>query len=354
MKRIKTAILGATGFVGQQFINILNKHPYFTLDAVIASKKNEGKYYKDTVKWRTTNEIPEYAKDMKLESFSISLLKARGIKIVFSALPAEIANEYEKTLRESGFYVFSNSSSYRMDSDVPILIPEVNPEHIDLVNYQIRKYGGFIITNSNCSTTGIVSILKPLEELGLESVYISTYQSLSGGGLNGVSSLDSANNVIPFINKEEQKIIAESQKILGDFKTDNIKESHFNMVVNVARVPTLYSHLISLMINLKKNIKVEDIKKRLSSFSNIPKQFNLPSAPKQYIEICNENNRPQPALDFPVPFDKDNGMVIKAGRIEKSGKTIKLYILFNNTVRGAAGTSILNAEYAFDKGLIGD
>jgi aspartate-semialdehyde dehydrogenase len=165
--------------------------------------------------------------------------------------------------------------------------------------------------------------------------------------------LDSANNIIPFINKEEDKIISESRKILGNLNKNEITENKFNIVVNATRVPTLYSHLISIMIILKAEITVKEFKKRLISFSNIPKELNLPTAPKRYIRICAEEDRPQPALDFPIPFDKENGMIIKAGRIEKTGKAIKLFILFNNTVRGAAGTSVLNAEYAVGKGLIG-
>jgi len=352
MKKIKTAILGATGFVGQQFINILNEHPYFSANTLIASKRNEGKKYQDAVKWQLGNKIPSIIKNKKTENFSIDVLKKRNIKIVFSALPAKAANDYEKILREQGFFVFSNSSSYRMEDDVPILIPEVNPDHITLVDLQIKKYGGFIITNSNCSTTGIATILKALENFGLESTYISTYQSLSGGGINSMISLKDTNNVIPFINKEEEKIVVETQKILGKFVNGSISKNPLNILVNAARVTSLYSHLISLMVNLKKDVSIEDIKEKLSSFSKLPKGLNLPTAPKKYIEICKEKDRPQPELDYPVPYNIESGMIIKAGKIEKIKNTVKLFILFNNTIRGAAGASVLNAEFAIAKKLI--
>jgi len=356
MKQIKTAILGATGLVGQQFINILSEHPYFSIDALIASEKNSGKNYADVVRWKAGYSIPQSVISKRIDKFSIELLKSRGIKIIFSALPSNVSLQYEKELRDEGFYIFSNSSSYRMKEDVPIIIPEVNPNHIFLIEKQKKKHIGFIITNPNCSTTGIVSVLKPLSDFGLESVYISTYQSISGAGINGISAINAINNIIPYIKDEEQKIEDESRKILSEVdKNDEILvEPSFKIISNCMRVPSLYSHLISMIINVKDDVSLSLIEKKLSEFSNIPEELNLPLAPKQYIHICKEKDRPQPALDFPIPFDRDAGMIIKLGRLEKIGKTIKLFILFNNTLRGAAGASVLNAELVVEQKLVGD
>lgn len=354
MNKINIAILGATGLVGQQFINILTDHPFFSIRVLTASEKNSGKLYKDAVNWKAGNMIPEPIHLKKIDKFSISLFKKKKIKIVFSALPSSIALEYETELRNNGFYVFSNASTFRMDKDVPIIIPEVNPDHLQLIELQKKKYSGFILTNPNCSTTGIVSVLKPLMDFGLESVYISTYQSISGGGLNGVSSFDILNNIIPFIANEEQKIEVESKKILSTISGDVLKTPDFKIISNCCRVPILYSHLISMIINLEEDVSKEIIEKKLSGFSNIPKELKLYSAPKTPLMILQERDRPQPSIDFPIPYDKKSGMVIKLGRLEKIGKTLKLFILFNNTIRGAAGTSVLNAELALKSGLIGD
>lgn len=353
MNKIKIAILGATGLVGQQFINILSEHPFFSIETLITSERNTGKQYKEAVSWKAGRAIPESIATKKIDKFSISELKNKGVNIIFSALPATVSLNYEKELREEGFFVFSNSSSYRMHKDVPIIVPDVNPEHLNLIKLQRKKYGGFIITNPNCSTSGIVTILKPLSEFGLDSVYISTYQSISGGGLNGVSSIDILNNIFPYIKDEEQKIEIESRKILGNIEKETINEPEFKIVSNCCRVPILYSHFISMMINLKQDIPLKTIKEKLSAFSNLPKELELPTAPENSIEIFEEPERPQPALDFPIPFDKKNGMVVKVGRVEKVGKTLKLFILFNNTVKGAAGASVLNAELAVKSGLAG-
>ncbi len=353
MNRIKTAILGATGLVGQQFINILTGHPFFSIDALITSEKNIEKQYKDAVSWKAGGAIPESIANKKIDKFSISELKSKGIKIIFSALPSTVSLNYEKELRDEGFYIFSNSSSYRMHKDVPIIVPDVNPQHLKLIKSQKKKYGGFIVTNPNCSTAGIVTILKPLSEFGLDSIYISTYQSISGGGLNGVSSIDILNNIIPYIKDEEQKIEIESKKILGEITDEIIIEPEFKIVTNCCRVPILYSHFISMMINLKEDVTLKTIKEKLSAFSNIPRELELPTAAKNSIEIFEKLDRPQPALDFPIPFDKNNGMVVKVGRVEKVGKTLKLFILFNNTVKGAAGASVLNAELVVKSELAG-
>jgi len=352
MKKIKTALLGATGLVGQQFINVLTDHPFFSISVLIASEKNAGKSYKDAVLWKTGNHIPKSIGSKKIERFSIPLLKKNKIRIIFSALPSSVSKKYEKKLRDEGFYIFSNTASFRMVNDVPILVSEVNPDHLKLVNAQKKKYGGFIVTNPNCSTTGIVTVLKPLIEFGLRSVYISTYQSISGGGLNGVSSIDISNNVIPLIKDEEGKIEMESKKILSNINKNLLQAPSFKIISNCCRVPTLYSHLISMIINLNKDIPKDELIEHLKKFSNIPESMELPSAQKKPLLIMSQKDRPQPALDFQVPFDKETGMVIKLGRLEKIGKTLKLFILFNNTIRGAAGTSVLNAELALKKRFI--
>ncbi len=341
IEKEKTAVLGATGLVGQQFIRLLQNHPLFSLDCLVASDQKQGQAYADAVKWRIGDAIPDEIKQKKLAAFSLEEIKRKGIRYIFSALPASISHPVESALRDSGCAVFSNSSAFRMDPEVPIVVPDVNPEHLELIRRQQQHYGGYIVTNPNCSTAGIVTVLKPLLPFGLNDVYVSTYQSVSGGGLNGVSAMEIQNNVIPYIPKEEKKIRIESMKILND------PDCH--IVASCCRVPILYSHLVSLVVNLKKEVPLSGIISSLCSFSNLPEGLSLHLAPENSIEICDEIDRPQPALDFPLPYEPKNAMVVKVGRIEKVGKSLKMFLLFNNTLKGAAGSSVLNAEIMLQK-----
>jgi aspartate-semialdehyde dehydrogenase len=234
-----------------------------------------------------------------------------------------------------------------MDSDVPILIPEVNPEHLGLIKAQVSKGMGFIVTNSNCSTTGIVMGLKPLLNFGLKSVTVSTYQALSGAGRHGVASLDIIDNVIPYIKDEEEKIERETKKILGKVYTEGVKDAGLEVNASCCRVPTREGHLESIVVELEEDVDSETISRALSSYRGIPQDLKLPTAPEVPVIVRSEKNRPQPILDRDAGSpERAKGMAVVVGRIRKKGQKVGLFLLVHNTIRGAAGTCILSAELA--------
>jgi len=339
--KLKVAVMGATGLVGQRFISLLNDHPYFEVTSLYASKNSLGKKYKEACNWALEVDMPEYAKDMVLKSFEGNVKVEESV--IFSALPTEVAATLEVELAKDGKFVFSNTSSHRYDRFVPILIPEVNADHLDAVKYQGTK--GFIVTNANCSTTGLVIPLKALlEKFSFKYVFVVTMQAISGAGLKGLYAIDIQRNVIPYIEKEEEKIQIETKKILGKFDKE-FKDIDLKVFTRANRVDVRDGHTEVVFIDL--NESVEKVKSVFESFKGVPQNLNLKTAPKNPIIVFEENNHPQPVLDV----NKGNGMSVSVGRL-KEGEFFSFTILSHNTIRGAAGGSILNAELAYVRGLI--
>jgi len=353
MKTIKTAVIGCTGLVGQQFIKMLDNHPFFKVQAILSSSTSKGKKYRDVVQWAVSGNIPEYAADMEIQATKIESLTGNGIKVVFSALPAGVAREFEGKIRTNKMIVFSNASAYRMEQNVPILIPEVNGDHLSLVKEQVSEYQGFIVATSNCSTAGLVLALKPLEQYGLKTVFVSTYQAISGAGRGGVSGLEISGNILPFINNEEEKMELESKKIMGKMRGDFIENLDFEIQASCCRVPVREGHLESVVVELKEKVELKDLENSWSTFSGIPQKLKLPTSPDFPILLRKEPDRPQPILDgFAGKPSRASGMAVSIGRILKKKSTIRFFLLVHNTIRGAAGNCILNAELALKEGFV--
>jgi len=360
MEKIKIGILGCTGLVGQQFVKMLDAHPYFEIAALSASEASTGKKYGEVVDWFVGGNVPEYARNIVITETSVDALKKKDVKVVFSALPSNIAKGIEKALAWENMYVFSNASAHRMDPDVPIIIPEVNPKHFELVESQLAntvaqsiQSKGFIVTNSNCSTAGLVLGLRPLLNLGLKSVTVTTYQALSGAGRQGVGSLDILGNVIPYIKDEEEKIERETKKIFGKVINGVIKHANLEINASCCRVPIRVGHLESIIVEFDEAVDVGDVSQVLGSYRGVPQEMRLPTAPEVPIIVKTEENRPQPLLDRNAGTPgSTKGMAITVGRIRKKGKKINFFLLVHNTIRGAAGTCILNAELAIMKNYI--
>lgn len=330
--------MGATGAVGQVFMWMLADHPWFELAYATASASRVGLKYASTVHWVMPFEMPKNVRDVEVKEFNMEAMKEAGVKIVFSALPAEVAREAEPQLRDNGFYVFSNAASMRYESNVPILIPETNVEQLDLIKDQGYPDKGFVVTNANCVTTGLAMALAPLRKYGIKNIMLHSYQSVSGAGYPGLSSFDITDNCIPFIKGEEEKIEKEIKKIL------TINPEVYCYTV---RVPVMFGHLEAVWLDLEQDIEVEDIIADWASFKEVS---DLPSTPELPVEYGSDNTFPQPKYAF---WGNPSGMVVYTGRLKKKNNKIGFLLLVNNIVKGAAGGSIQNAE-AFVKrfGLI--
>ncbi len=339
----KVAVLGATGMVGQKFIQLLEKHPWFKITSLAASEKRVGRIYGEEVDWIVSSDIPECVKDIEMVPMDPKHVDA---DIVFSALPSGVAKEVEKNFAENGFIVASNASAYRMVEDVPLVIPEVNPEHLRLVEVQKKKRGwdGFIVTNPNCTTIMLVLTLKPLMNLGLKSVRVASMQALSGAGYPGVPSMAIMDNVIPFIGGEEEKVENEPLKLLGRFDGEKIIPAKISVSASCHRVPVIDGHTEAVWVEFDRDIEIEDVVRAFENF----KSLDLPTSPEKVIVVRMEKDRPQPRLDR----DTGNGMSVVVGRIRKDKWGIKYIVMGHNTVRGAAGASILNAELMVKEGYI--
>jgi aspartate-semialdehyde dehydrogenase len=347
IKMLKVAVLGATGNVGQIFIRLLSGHPWFKVTVLAASERSSNRTYAQAVKWRQPTPIPQEAAD--LEIVSIEPDDVEDVDIVFSALPADIALETEEKFAKAGHIIVSDASAHRMDPDVPLLNPEVNCDHVSLIEEQRRrrKWDGAIVTNPNCSTSILTLALKPIyDELGINRVIVSTMQALSGAGYPGVSSLDIIDNVIPFIEKEEEKMETETLKILG---TPN-KPADFGISASCHRVPTLDGHMEAVFLDLKREAEPDSIIDSMKNFFGEPQKLQLPTAPSRPIEISKQEDRPQPRLDRMA----GNGMSVTVGRVRKDSalRGVRFVVLGHNTVRGAAGCSILIAEYLKARGYL--
>ncbi|MDD4280873.1 MAG: aspartate-semialdehyde dehydrogenase [Candidatus Methanofastidiosa archaeon] len=334
--KMKAAVLGATGMVGQRFVKMLSENDWFDIECIAASKRTAGTRYGDN---DLGFEYPDDILDMTIAETSKNILKEYDIDIAFSALPADVAGQVEAELAEK-IAVSTNSAAHRMDADVPLLIPEVNPEHLGLIDLQRKKgWEGCLVTNPNCSTIMLVMTLKPLmDAFGIKDVKVATMQAVSGAGFTGVSSMAILDNVIPYIGKEEQKMEREPKKLLGSFSNDAVSFATFGMTALCTRVPVIDGHTESVFIELERDATEEEFTEALRSFRGIPQERNLPSAPKRPIEL---RDIPQPRMHR----DLGNGMSVTAGRIVKvAPRTFKYVTMGHNTIRGAVGASILNAE----------
>ena len=353
MSKINVAILGATGMIGQRFVQMLEDHPYFEIEGLYASERSNGKKLSEVLKVRDHVYLDETL-DREIETMDISKI-SKNCRIAFSGIPSDLAGPTETELAQAGVGVFTNAGSHRMDADVPILIPEVNPAHLDSVKDQKTfANGGFIVTNANCSSTGIAAPLAAMNDaFGLKQVFISTYQALSGAGYPGVPSLDAVGNVVPFIKGEEEKMESELAKMLGTYENGKFNFAKFRTFANCARVPVVDGHLESLTLKLGSEPSVEEIIDAFEKFKGEPQLLDLPSAPPQPIIVRKEANRPQPAYDvFAGGTGRSKGMAVTVGRIRKKEEYYKIFALSHNTLRGGAGGSVLNAELAVKKGLI--
>ena len=348
-KKFRVGILGATGVVGQRFIQLLEDHPQFDITALAASDRSQGKPFAQACTWRLPGDMPARVKQITVQRPAPPL----DCDLVFSSLPGDIAKESEEEFARAGYPVISNSSSHRMSADVPLLIPEVNADHVALIDVQRKNRGfdrGFIVTNPNCSAIVVVMALQPLHaKFGVTSCVVTTMQALSGAGYPGVASLDATDNVIPFIGGEEEKIEAETLKLLGRFQNGAIAEPDMTVSAQCNRVNVSDGHLASIRVKLERAASIDDIRAALASFTSEPQSLNLHSAPEKPIIVRNENDRPQPRLDR----DSGNGMSVTVGRITADNVLDYRFVaLGHNTIRGAAGAAILNAELLVARGYL--
>ena len=348
MSKYRVGILGATGMVGQRFIQLLESHPQFEVTALAASDRSQGKLYQDACAWRLVGEMPAAVRSLVVQPPAPPL----DCDLVFSSLPGDIARESEGSFARAGYPVISNSSAYRMDQDVPLLIPEVNHEHLGLLETQSlhNSSGGFIVTNPNCSTIMLVLALAPLHaRFGLEAVAATTMQAVSGAGYPGVASLDILDNVLPFINSEEEKMEAETTKIFGRVAGDHVEPAPMAVSAQCHRVNVSDGHLAAVRVKLGRAAELEELRDALSSFVALPQELKLHSAPARPIIVRDENDRPQPKLDR----DAGNGMSVTVGRLMRDAVLDYRFVaLSHNTIRGAAGAAILNAELMIATGRL--
>jgi len=345
--KIKVGILGATGAVGQRFVSLLNSHPWFEIGAVLASPRSAGKSYADAANWFGSEPLPKKTGGM-IVSDAAEFVE---VDFVFSGLDASVAGEIEEAWARRGIPVISNARNFRMNPDVPLLVPEVNPDHVVLIDRQQYSEDGFIVTNPNCSTVGLVSALKPLHDaFGLEAIHVTTLQAVSGAGYPGVSSLDIMGNVVPFIGGEEEKIATEPLKLFGQLTKLGVDLLDIPISSQCNRVPVIDGHTLSISVRLKGNPDVEEVTDAFRSFESPLRALNLPSAPAEFIHVVEAESGPQPSRHVNL----GDGMTVSVGRIKNCPNFgIRFVALVHNTIRGAAGGAILNAEYLVRKYYLG-
>ena len=349
--KIRVGVLGATGAVGQRFVQMLQGHPWFELRVLCASPRNAGKRYGDACNWLLRGDMPAHLQDVVLEEMAPGL----DCQVVFSALPSGVARQVEAELAAAGYVVCSNASAYRYEPDVPLLIPEVNPEHIGLIDLQRRRRGwpGFITTNPNCSTTHLVSALHPLHDaFGIRKVFVVTMQAVSGAGYSGVTSMDIIDNVVPYIGSEEEKMEhREPQKLLGRYDGQGVEMADFVVSAHCNRVPVRNGHLAAVSVEFARRPSLEDVRRAWAEYDPLPQRMGLPSAPQQAIIYREEADRPQPRMDRLA--GSVAGMATVVGRLREDPLLhVKFLALGHNTIRGAAGGSLLNAELLVSQGYL--
>ncbi|MEJ7711940.1 MAG: aspartate-semialdehyde dehydrogenase [Pyrinomonadaceae bacterium] len=349
-KKYRVGILGATGTVGQRFIELLQGHPEFEITALAASDRSQGKSFLEACKWRLAGDMPEAVKTMTVSAPQPPL----DCDLIFSSLPSDMAREAEGAFAAAGYPVISNSAAFRMDPDVPLLIPEINHEHLSLIDVQRSsgRYakGGFVVTNPNCSTIMIALAIAPLHaRFGIRSMTVATMQAISGAGYPGVASMDITDNVMPYISSEEEKIESETLKILGLAKNGRIEDAQFAVSAQCHRVNVTDGHMAAIRVKLAQPAELEEVRDALASFTSLPQKLHLRSAPERPIIVRGEVDRPQPRLDR----DAGGGMSITIGRLfPDKVLDYRFVALSHNTIRGAAARPYLNAELLTAKRLL--
>jgi len=346
-RTIEVGVLGATGMVGQQFIALLEGHPWFDLVWLGASERSAGRPYGEAASWKLSSPVPDAVRDRRVDPSA----PGKAPQLVFSALDASVAGEIEQAFAAAGHTVVSNSRNHRMDPTVPLLVPEVNADHLGLLSHQAsqRSWTGAIVTNPNCSTVVMTMVLAPLRAFDLQQVIVVTEQAVSGAGYPGVPSMDILGNVVPYIGGEEAKMETESRKILGELRDGAVTPHEVIVSAQTTRVPVVDGHTEMLSIRLGDDPEPEALVEALARYTGRPQELGLPSAPARPIVPLREPDRPQPRLDA----HRDRGMAVTVGRVRRCPVLgHKLVALGHNTVRGAAGGAILNAELMVAEGLV--
>ena len=346
---LNVGILGATGAVGQRFVQLLENHPWFRITALAASERSAGRPYSEAVAWRLDTPIPEAARVMPVTLCEPGL----DCDLVFSGLDSSVAGPIEAAFAAAGYAVVSNSKNHRMDDDVPLLVPEVNGDHCGIIDYQRKRRGygrGFIATNPNCSTIGLTMALKPIvDHFGIRQVAVTTLQALSGAGYPGVPSLEILDNVLPHIKDEEDKMERETLKLLGGYRDNRIEPAGIVVSAQCNRVHVQDGHMECVSVGLETETDARGLAEALRSHRGLPQELGLPFAPKRPVIVRDEPDRPQPRMDR----DAEDGMAVTVGRIRPCPVLdMKFVVLSHNTIRGAAGTAILNAELLRTRGYL--
>ncbi|NMB87782.1 MAG: aspartate-semialdehyde dehydrogenase [Chloroflexi bacterium] len=348
-QKIPVAVLAATGSVGQRFVQLLDQHPWFEVVALSASDRSVGKPYGEACHWILTDPMPAWAANMTVLPTEPEAIHT---PLAFSALPADIALSVEPAFAAQGTNVCSNASAYRREPDVPILLPEVNAEHIDIVKTQRQKRGwkGSIITNPNCTSTGLTVAMSAIQKaFGIRIAFVVSMQALSGAGYPGVPSMDILDNVIPNVNGEEQKVEFETRKMLGNLVDGSIELADFGISAHTNRVAVSDGHTVCASIELQERVEIENVAQALAGYQGPEISRDLPSAPRPVIQLRSESDRPQPRLDRMT----GKGMTTVVGRLRPDPiLDLKMVVLSHNTIRGAAGGSIFNAELLVKSGLL--
>jgi len=347
---IPVAVLGATGSVGQRFVSLLDGHPWFKVVALAASDRSEGKTYAEACRWVLSDPMPAWAGEMTLVPATPQVVK--DARIVFSALPADLAKDLEPEFARAGLAVCSNASSYRREADVPLLLPEINAGHIQILRQQRQNRGwsGAILTNPNCTSTGLTVALKALDDsFGLKRAFVVSLQALSGAGYPGVASLDIIDNVVPFIGGEEEKVEWEPRKMLGKLGKTGVNLAAVQISAHTNRVAVIDGHIVCASVELGSEVSPKDAMSVLRNYLAVQPARDLPSTPDPVIVVREEADRPQPRMDRMTGL----GMTTVVGRIRRDPLFhIKFVVLSHNTIRGAAGGSIYNAELLVNEGLL--
>ena len=347
-RKVEVGVLGATGMVGQQFISFLQGHPWFEVTWLGASERSAGKNYAEAANWTLDGAVPAAIASQIVHEAKPT---PGAPKLMFSAMDASVAGEIEQAFARAGHFVVSNSRNHRMEPDVPLLIPEVNAEHLGIIPAQRKSRGwnGAIVTNPNCSTITMALGLAPLKQFGIKKILCSTMQAISGAGYPGLPSMDIVGNVIPFIGNEEEKMETETQKILGDYADGKIIDLPAIVSAHCNRVAVIDGHTVTVSVELDQKPGVDALKEAIVSYRGVPQRKNLPSAPRQPIHVMSGDDRPQPRKDALL----ENGMAVSVGRVRECPiLDYKMVMLAHNTIRGAAGAAVLNAELILDQGLL--
>ena len=348
MSKMNVGVLGATGTVGQRFVQLLAAHPWFQITALAASERSVGQRYEEACRWHLPTPLPDAVRNLAVSPIEPEL----DCPLVFSALPSEVAGPAEKRFARAGYVVCSNAAAHRMDRDVPLLIPEVNPDHTRLIQVQRqrRDWTGFIVASANCTATQLVLALKPLQDaFELRKLSVVTMQAISGAGYPGVPAMDILGNIIPYIDGEEHKVESESLKMLGTVQNDTMVDAEFVVSAQCNRVPVLDGHTECVSVEFERKPDVKEVIAALKAFAGTPRVANLPSSPEHAIIVHTGADGPQPMRDR----EAGNGMSVSVGRVRRCPVLdFKFVVLGHNTLRGAAGGSIHNAELLFEHNLI--